>query len=241
LSDAEIRRLEREVEASRAKLATDLSRLHSPAAYDDFAERARDVVVEQIKTRTRSAWQRVVDDMKAKAAENPAATLAIGAGLAWHIFRHPPIGTALVGAGLFSLLRTSSDRIRGSENYVSHAKQRLQQQATHLAGEVADRASSMATELKTEAGAMAEAVKEQSAQLAGAATGKAQEWATYVGEAVRDVPEQAASLARQAERSTHNLYDPDTRDNLLLGIAGVAVVAALGTAYQRRKDEIDAR
>jgi len=153
--------------------------------------------------------------------------------LAWRLLRHPPIATALIGAGLFSLLRTSSARIIGSENgdYVSHAKERLKQQASHLAGEVVDRASDIATELKDDAGAMAEAVKEQSAQLAGQATDKVQEW---IGDAVRDVPDHAASLARKAEWSTQHLRDPDVRNNILLGIAGAAVVAALSVAYQRR-------
>ena len=35
----------------------------------------------------------------------------------------------------------------------------------------------------------------------------------------------------------HTLADQESRDNLLLGAAGVAVVAALGIAYQRRLKE----
>lgn len=241
MSDVEIGRLERDVEAARAKLVEGLSRLRSPTALDEFRKSATDIIVDQVKTRTRSAWQSVLDDLKAKAAENPAATLAIGAGLAWRMFRHPPIATALIGAGLFSLLRTSTAQVIGMENadYVSHAKQRLRQQATHLGGELVDRASDIGTELKTEAGVMTEVIKEKSAQFADAATDKVQEWAANMEEAVRDVPEQAASLARRADRSTQRLQDPDVRDNLLLGIAGVAVIAALGTAYQRRNVDID--
>jgi hypothetical protein len=102
-----------------------------------------------------------------------------------------------------------------------------------------DRASDIGTELKTEADAMTDAIKEKSAQLADAATDKVQELAANVGEAVRDVPEQAASIARKAERSTRLLQDPDIRDNLLLGIAGVAVIAALGTAYKRRNADFE--
>ena len=227
MNDVDIHRLEREVEAARAKLVTDLSRLLSPAAYDNFAQSAKSMLVDKVKASTRSAWQGMVEDMKAKASENPAATLAISAGLAWRLLRHPPIATALIGAGLFSLLRTPSARIIGSENgdYVSHAKERLKQQATHLAGE----ASGIATELKDDAGAMAEAVKEQSAQLAG--PDKVHEW---IGNAAADVPDHAASLARKVERSTQHLRDPGVRDNILLGIAGAAVVAALSVAYQRR-------
>lgn len=243
MSDVDIGHLERNVEAARAKLVADLSRLRSPAALDDFSERARDSIVYQIKTNTRSVWQSVVDEVKAKAkaAENPAASLAIGAGLAWRLFRHPPIATALIGAGLFSLLRTSTARVGGSENadYVSYAKQRLRQQATHLGSELVDRTSDIGTHLKTEAGAMTEAIKEKSEQLADSATDKVQEWATNVGEAARDVPEQAASIARKAERSTRLLQDREIGDNLLLGIAGVAVIAALGTAYTRRNADLE--
>jgi hypothetical protein len=101
LSDAKIRRLELEVEAARAKLATDLSRLRSPAAYADLrtslkqdAQEAKDLIVDQAKSTTQSTLQGMVDDLKARAAANPAATLAIGAGIAWRIFRHPPIATA---------------------------------------------------------------------------------------------------------------------------------------------------
>ena len=243
MNDADIRRIEREVEAARAKLVTDLSRLRSPRAYDDFAETAKNVLVDKVKTSTQSAWQALVENMKAKAAENPAATLAISAGLAWRLFRHPPIATALIGAGLFSLLRTPSAHIiaRESGDYVSHATERLKQQATDLASGVADRASDLASELNNDAGKITEAIKQQSAQLAGAATDKVQEWAAGVGEAVRDVPDHAASLARTAERSTQHLRDPEVSDNILLGIAGAAVIAALGVAYQRRTEEFEIR
>ena len=111
LSDVEIGRLERDVETARAKLSNDLARLRSPAAFDEFTESTRDVIVDHVKASATSVWQTVVDNLKDKAAENPAATMAIGAGLVWRVFRHPPIATALIGAGLFSLLRTSSTRL----------------------------------------------------------------------------------------------------------------------------------
>lgn len=70
-----------------------------------IAESAKNALFDQVKAKTLSAWQGLVEEMKAKAAENPAATLAISAGLAWRLLRHPPIATALIGTGLFSLLR----------------------------------------------------------------------------------------------------------------------------------------
>jgi gas vesicle protein len=248
LSDANIRRLELEVEAARAKLATDLSRLRSPAAYADFrkslkqeVQEAKNSIVDEAKSTTRSALQGMVDDVKERAAANPAATLAIGAGIAWQLFRHPPIATALIGAGLFSLLRTPPVRMSGNgpADYLSQAKERLKEQAADVAGEVKDQASVIAGDVKHDALAMAEALKEQSTELAGAAKEKVRQWSADVEGAVRDVPDHAASLAHQASRATQSLFDQDTRDNLLLGTAGLAVVAALGVAYQRRNAEFD--
>jgi hypothetical protein len=250
LSDANIRRLELEVEAARAKLATDLSRLRSPVAYADFrkslkheAQEAKDLIVDHAKSTTQSAVQGIVDDVKARAAANPAATLAIGAGIAWRVLRHPPIATALIGAGLFSLLRTPPARVRGNgtADYFSHAKERLKEQATDLAGEVKDQAAVIASDVKDQALAMAEAVREQSAQLAGASKERVRQWSTDVEGGVRDVPDRTASLAHQASRDTQSLFDQDTRDNLLLGTAALAVLAALGVAYQRRNTEFDLR
>ena len=43
---------------------------------------------------------------------------------------------------------------------------------------------------------------------------------------------QSVSEASSAVRT--KLNQPDVRDNLLLGVAGAAVAAALGIAYQRR-------
>ena len=136
---------------------------------------------------------------------------------------------------LFSLLRTSLTRVSGNANvdYVSHAKQRLRQQAAHLGGELVDQASNIGTHLKTEAGAMTDAIKERSAELADATTEKVQEWAANVGEVVREFPDQAVPLARQAKRSMRRLQEPEARDNLLLGIAGLAVLGALGAVYRR--------
>jgi hypothetical protein len=250
LSHANIRRLELEVEAARAKLGTDLSRLRSPGAYADLrtslrqeAQEAKDLIVDQAKSTTQSALHDMVDDLKAKAAANPAATLAIGAGIAWRVFRHPPIATALIGAGLFSLLRTPPARVsgNGTADYFSHAKDRLKDQASDLAGEVKEQAAVIASDVKDHAFAMAKAVREQSTELAGAAKEKVQQWGADVEGAVRDVPDHATSLAHQASRATQSLVDQDTRDNLLLGTAGLAVLAALGVAYQRRNLEFDSR
>jgi hypothetical protein len=117
----------------------------------------------------------------------------------------------------------------------------LKDQATDLAGEVKDQAAVIASDVKDHAAAMAEAVKEQSAQLVGTSKEKVQQWSADVEDAVRDVPDHhAASLAHQASRATQSLFDQDARDKLLLGTAGLAVLAAMGVAYQRRNAQPDA-
>ena len=52
MNDVDIHRLEREVEAARAKLVTDLSRLRSPAADDNFAQSAKSMLVDKVKAST---------------------------------------------------------------------------------------------------------------------------------------------------------------------------------------------
>jgi hypothetical protein len=55
------------------------------------------------------AW-RFLADIKERAAANPAAALAIGAGLAWRLARKPPIASMLVGAGVVGLMRTNPQK-----------------------------------------------------------------------------------------------------------------------------------
>jgi len=89
---------EREVEIARAKLTRDLSTLRSPETFSSFtgelkaeAFEAKDAVVEHAKEAVRTSVEDFVEDLKARAAANPAAALAIGAGLAWRVLRRPPI------------------------------------------------------------------------------------------------------------------------------------------------------
>ena len=114
MSEAELNVLERDVEQARARFAGDLARLRSPATLSNFqddlwarASETKDDLVEKAKEAATDGVQRLVSDLKEKAAANPAAALAIGAGLAWRLVHRPPIASLLVGIGLFSLWRTS--------------------------------------------------------------------------------------------------------------------------------------
>jgi hypothetical protein len=66
------------VECARARLTNNLSTLCSVDTYTAFKE-------------ARSALPRIVKNVKARAAANPAAALAIGAGLTWRVIQRPPI------------------------------------------------------------------------------------------------------------------------------------------------------
>jgi hypothetical protein len=280
MSDPTLQQLEREVEASRAKLAGDLSVLRSPAPYSEFTSDLKsdaldlgDALVDKAKSTVQSTIESFVDDLKARAAANPAAALAIGGGIAWRLIQRPPIATALVGAGLYSLFRTSapyqSDRTNAA--YLSQAKERLAEQASDFADGVKERAAAIgerAADKTTEVAASVKehalAMGEKAAELAGIATDRAQDLSQEVrsslSRAVGDVSGAARGATRTFEELRRSSMDAaelatsraiansqglarsvregnardDTRDRVLLGAAGVAVIAALGFAWQRR-------
>ncbi|MBX9775745.1 MAG: hypothetical protein K2Y71_15290 [Xanthobacteraceae bacterium] len=265
MSEPSIEQLEREVEAARARLAGDLAVIRSPATYAQFTSELKDEavdlknsLVDKAKASVQSTFDNLIDDVKARAAANPAAALAIGAGIAWRMIRHPPIATALVGAGLYSLFRTAPTRVNGSGDYLTQAKSRLGEQAAGFAGAVKDRAVEMgeaavakagelASDAVDRASAMGESAKDKVAELAGSVKQGAQEW-TSEGFAVDDIRSSAAAAQRTVARAgaaaedwarpvQEMIEDPQSRDKLLLGAAGVAVAAALGIACQRRLSE----
>ena len=176
--------LEREVEAARVKLASDLSTLRSPSTTGEFTETlkreaidAKDALVEKAKAGVQSSIESLIEEAKARAAANPAAALAIGAGIAWRLLRHPPVTSLLVGAGLLSLFRTKPEHSYGtSRDYLSHAKTRLVEQASEVA----------------------EVAKEKAAALSETVTEK-------VTETTDDLKERVQDLAKQAASATHRV------------------------------------
>src|SRR5690242_3981361 len=96
--------LERDVEQARAKFAADLARVRSPTTFAKFKEDllaqargTKDELLERTSQAARDTTQRVLEDIKDRALANPLGALAIGAGLAWRLARHPPISTVLIG------------------------------------------------------------------------------------------------------------------------------------------------
>jgi hypothetical protein len=221
--------LEFEVEEARAKLAHDLAILRSPQTYRDFSA--------DLKSDAKSLVQRALDDIKGRAATNPTAALAIGAGLGWRLIKHPPIATALIGAGLFSLWRTTPAAI-DDDDYLSTARERFGEQVTDAAETVKDYAAEKALAAEKKASAYARTARESLEEVASSAVEKAIETLESGREAATDVSEKAINAAQRATWQVgRTVADQAVRDQLLLGVAGVAVAAALGIAYQRRSGD----
>lgn len=240
-----VRKLEREVEIARSRLRSDLSVLSSPRTYADFKE--------DLKSEATSKVNDLVDALKARAAANPAAALAIGAGIAWRVIERPPIATALIGAGLFSLFRTSPvERSPFEErDYVSEGQERLKEQVSDFADEIKDHAVDMASVVASRASDVAGAATEKMRDFASAATSKAKVHISSVSQLASDGMDDAAGLAAEVPARAGRMIqkaslaledavsDDDTRDKILLGAAGLAVATALGIAFQRSMSEPD--
>lgn len=262
---------EQEVQGARAKLTADLAALRSPANVTAFTDglkqeavAAKDSVIQHTKEAVQATIEEIVADLKAKASANPAATLTIGAGIVWHLVRNPPIVSALIGVGLYSLLRTpaSASEARGNLDYLDYGKQRLKEQVTDFGLEAAGAA--------TDAG---KALSEEGQELYGTVKDKVRGWTDDAAETVATVSTAAQArtdgLAASARRTFHDALDQvegiasrsteaaatslreavntagngaasaremtsGSRDSVLLGLAGVAVAAALGIAIQKR-------
>jgi hypothetical protein len=271
-----LRQRELEVEQARARFADDLAVLRSPKTFaaftDDLKQDAmetKDELVEQARHAVESKVTGVVEDLKAKAAANPAAALMIGAGIGWYLLRRPPITTALIGCGLFSLLRTQASAQPNAQtsDYVRQGQERLKQQASGLASQAAEAATDMARSASAavaeKSGELYDAAKEQVTRLAqnsgdavsantaavqeqvGTLMAKAGGVAADLSDRAQDATQRASSqVSDQISRSfdaieaaKNALPDGDTRDQVLLGVAGLAVAAALGIAWQRRVTE----
>ena len=76
----------------------------------DAGRETKDELVDKTKEAAKDGAQRFLTELKERAAANPVAALAIGAGLAWRLVHRPPVATLLVGMGVVGLLRTSPAR-----------------------------------------------------------------------------------------------------------------------------------
>jgi hypothetical protein len=225
---------EREVEIARTKLTNDLAVLCSPGIFANLGH--------SLKQEALESGDRLWEKLKAQAAANPAAVMAIAAGLGWRLMKRPPIASSLIGLGLFSLLRTSAKPLDPRTSFLRQSARSLQGQGEELAsaiGETAARAK--------------DTIAEKSAETWDSTKDKIQEWTDQAGGQLVETSSKAKSageaILQSARRQQHDLRDEiadvatatkdtlrdeDTRNVVLIGIAGLAVAAALGIAAQKR-------
>jgi hypothetical protein len=256
MSDAELDTLERNVVQARGRFADDLARLRSPGNLARFkdglwaeAQETKDELIDKTKEAAKDGAQRVLTELKERAAANPLAAAAIGAGLAWRLVHRPPIATLLIGAGLFGLLRTSVPQRSVPYMGLYDEEAALRQKTGD--GDLAQRAADMAIAVKEKvqdwsasAGETARVTATQIADKATSMTEGASQTLHDAGDTARETLSQATETAAWlAERASTRLQDAmparEDRDKYLLGAATLAVAAAVGIAYQRRRQGPD--
>lgn len=235
MTGAELNALERDVESARARVAADLARLRSPATMSDFKDdlwagvrQSKDQLVESSSDYIKDAAQRVLSDIKGRAAANPAAALAIGAGLAWQLLRRPPIASLLVGAGIIGLMKTSPDP-------AADVAAGIARQAHDVATSVTERVQSWSAEASQAGQEAAAKVVDNVSALAD----RVSETTAHAGEVARAAMVQAAADATAAGQQVaanvaNGLPQKGVRDQFLLGAAALAISAAIGIASQRQ-------
>ena len=250
MSAAELNALERDVEQARARFADDLARLHSPEnvgrlknnIWADVRE-TKDEVVEKAKDAVQHGVQRLVAEVKARAAANPLATIAIAAGLAWRLVHRPPIATVLVGLGLIGLARTMPSQ-RAPQPYMGlldedPVPQRPGSNLASHAEAFADAAKEKVQDWSAQAGdairQTAGEIADKAASVAESASDALQDAQHAARETAAEVADRASSVAARVSQTVRDAVpDRDDRDTYLLAAAAVAVAAAVGIAYQRR-------
>jgi hypothetical protein len=185
----------------------------------------------------RRGVQHVVNNVKSRAAANPTAALAIGAGIGWRLIKHPPIATALIGAGVLSLWRTTPVNVDEGE-YLSTAQRRFREQVGEAADSVKDYAAEATEAAQEKVTAYASSARETVKELAVSAAEKASDAVERAREAATEIPGKVMDAGQRATPQVgHAVDDERFRDQMLLGAAGLAVSAALGIVYQRRTSE----
>jgi hypothetical protein len=229
--------LEREVEVARERVAGDLARLRAPATLSEFKEelwtetrQTKDQAVEKATDYVQEMIQDVISNIKGRAAANPAAALAIGAGLAWQLLRHPPVASLLVGAGVYGLVKTKpapdldiSDGVAAQASDVAVAaslKEHVQEWSAQASEAVRETASLVADK----AGSLVNGASDAVDIVSGAAQHSLGQIAT-----------RAVTVGRRTSVAVSEaMPDPNGRDQILLGAAALAIAAALGVASQRQ-------
>lgn len=123
-STDDVATLEAEVAAARERLARTIDTLADPRTHEamkaevmERIEGYKQQLFDGARNSAQGTANGVVADLKQRALNSPAAVAMIGAGLAYRLYRHPPIGTLLVGAGTALLMRARGVRAAEASAY----------------------------------------------------------------------------------------------------------------------------
>ncbi len=239
MTKAELDVLERDVEDARGRLRLDLARLRAPGAMD----RMKNDVTGRVTGAAQDTAHRVLDEIKARAAANPVAALAIGAGLAWRFAHRPPIATLLVGAGLVALFKTNpqerhmgADFVERAGEFAGTVKETVSEKIDELShSELAARASELSGTVAAKASELGGTVRQKAGEMSGTVKETVGQWSARTGEFASEAAAEASSAANSLARDSRRVAAAvnQDRDTYLLAAAAIALAAAVGISYQR--------
>jgi hypothetical protein len=229
--------LERDLQETRERLARDLDRLRSTETISGFkadllaqVSETKDELVGKAKASVTAGMQDIWGELKARAAANPAAALALGAGLAWRLLHRPPVASALVGLGLISLWRTDPQYPAPGADLAARSAELIR--TARANAEVAGADLQARTEQIRSA---ASEFMEGTAEAAGDALEASQHAIETIRRRGQEMIPVASDNARAAvDRMVELSPSVKERDQILLGAAALALAAAVGVAAQRR-------
>jgi gas vesicle protein len=229
--------LEHDLQQTRARLARDLDRLKSTETISGFkadllaqASETKDKLAGKAKDAVSAGVRDLWTEMKARAAANPAAALALGAGVAWRLMHRPPIASALVGIGLLSLWRTDPRHPAPGANLAARSAQFFE-----TAKGKAEDASAVLHERAGQIRSAASEWMENTSEAVGNVVQASQETVETVRQRGQEMLPMAADGAKAVVNRLRD-FPPSVkeRDQILLGAAALALAAAVGVAAQRR-------
>ena len=229
--------LERDLQETRERLARDLDRLRSTETISGFkadllaqASETKDQLVEKARESVTGGLEALWCETKARAAANPAAVLALGAGLAWRLLHRPPVASALVGIGLISLWRTDPRHPAPGADLVARSAELFETAKA--------KAEDAGADLHSRAGQMRSAANEfmeSAAETVGNTVQASQDAMATIRERGQEALPVVADRARSAmDRVVELSPSVKERDQIFLGAAALALAAAVGIAAQRR-------
>jgi hypothetical protein len=115
-AESDVRSLEREAEALRARLHDTIAQIRDPDTLENAkremkqrAAQAKEKMVGYMRDARDNAFQSgtsFTHNLQRQAFDHPLPVALICAGLGWRLYKKPPVAAALIGAGLWSMMKT---------------------------------------------------------------------------------------------------------------------------------------